>query len=133
MSLDLFKDIVSSILKTNQHQISTDEEEKDYVPFVVNKALSGHIDCIFYVNEMNMNPHLDKRMQYEYLFYSIRKYRRDYQKWLKNKESDNIQLIKEYYGYSTIKAKQALTLLSGDDIKYIKQKMDKGGTSQNTK
>ena len=57
MNLDLFKEVIPSILKTNEHIINSDEDEKDYTPFVVNKALSGHIDCIFYVNEVNKNPH----------------------------------------------------------------------------
>jgi Bacteriophage clamp loader A subunit len=129
MSLDLFKEIIPSILKTNEHLLSNEDEEKDYVPFLVNKSLSQHIDCIFYVNEMNLNCHLDKKMQYDYLYHSIRKYNRGYQKWFKNTESDNIQLIKEFYGYSTDKAKQVLPLLSKDNIAYIKNKLDKGGKS----
>lgn len=133
MSLDLFKEIIPSILKTNDHLINNADEEKDYVPFVVNKALSGHIDCLFYINEMNKNPHLDKQLQYDYLFYSVRKYNRSYQKWVKYKDSDDIELIKEYYGYSSDKAKEVLKLLSKENLKYIKDKMDKGGTSKNTK
>ena len=133
MSLDLFKEVLPSILKTNEYLINSDEEEKEYVPFVVNKALSGHIDCIFYVNEMNKNPHLDKKMQYDYLFYSIRKYNRNFQKWIKYKESDNIELVKEYYGVSSDKAKEVLKLLTEEQINFIKNKMDIGGTSKNTK
>ncbi len=133
MSLDIFKEIIPSILKTNQHVINNDEEEKDYVPFVINKSLSSHIDCVFYVNEMNKNSHLDKKMQYDYLFHSLRKYNRNYQKWVKYKDSDDIELVKEYYGYSSDKAKETLKLLSSDNLKYIKAKMDKGGTSKNTK
>lgn len=133
MSLDLFKEIIPSILKTNDHLINNADEEKDYVPFVVNKALSGHIDCLFYINEMNKKPHLDKQLQYDYLFYSVRKYNRSYQKWVKYKDSDDIELIKEYYGYSSDKAKEVLKLLSKENLKYIKDKMDKGGTSKNTK
>lgn len=133
MNLDLFKEVIPSILKTNEHIINSDEDEKDYTPFVVNKALSGHIDCIFYVNEVNKNPHLDKRLQYDYLFYSIRKYNRNFQKWIKYKDSDDVELIKEYYGYSSDKAKEVLKLLTEEDIKFIKSKMDKGGNSKFTK
>lgn len=133
MSLDLFKEVIPSILKTNEHIINSDDEEKDYIPFVVNKALSGHIDCIFYVNEVNKNPHLDKRLQYDYLFYSIRKYNRNFQKWIKYKDSDDVELIKEYYGYSSDKAKDTLKLLTEENIKFIKNKMDKGGNSKFTK
>lgn len=129
MSLDVFKDIIPSILKTKEYQLNTDDEERDYNPFLVNKALSQHIDCIFYVNEMNINGHLEKKMQYDYYFHSIRKYNRGYQKWFKVTESNDIQLIKEYYGYSTDKAKQVLPLLTEDNIEFIKNKLDKGGKS----
>lgn len=129
MSLDVFKDIIPSILKTKEYQLNTDDEERDYNPFLVNKALSQHIDCIFYVNEMNINGHLEKKMQYDYYFHSIRKYNRGYQKWFKATESNDIQLIKEYYGYSVDKAKQVLPLLTEDNLKFIKNKLDKGGKS----
>lgn len=133
MSLDLFKEVIPSILKTNEHLFNNSAEENDYVPFVVNKALSGHIDCVFYVNEMNKNTHLDKKMQYDYLFHSVRKYNRNFQKWIKNKESDELELVKQYYNFSNDKAKEALKLLSNEQIKYIKTKLDKGGTSKTTK
>ena len=132
--MDLFKEVLPSLLKnSNNHLVNTVDEEKQYVPFVVNKALSQHIDCIFYVNEMNKNHHIDNRMQYDYYFYSLRRYNRQYQKWFKNKNSDDLELVKEYYGYSTIKAKQVLEILSDEEIKYIKKRMDKGGISTKAK
>jgi hypothetical protein len=129
MSLDLFKEIIPSLLKINEHLINNEIEESDYTPFIVNKALAQHIDCIFYVNEMNINCHLDKKMQYDYLFHSLRRYNRGYQKWYKNTESSDLQLIKEYYNYSTDKAKQVLPLFSKEDLIFIKNKLDKGGKS----
>lgn len=127
---DLFKEIVPSILQTKNHCISSEEDEKSYVPFIVNKSISSHIDTLYFVSEMNNNHQLDKRLQYDYLFHSIRGYKRKFQKWSKYTESSEIELIKEYYSYSSQKAKQVLPLLTQKDIEYIREKLDKGGKTK---
>ena len=124
---DLFKEIIPSILQTKDHCISSEEDEKSYTPYIVNKAISSHIDALYFVSEMNYNHHLDKKLQYDYLFHSIRGYKRKFQKWVKYTEPSEIELIKEYYGYSSQKAKQILSLLSQQDIEYMKEKLNKGG------
>ena len=125
--VDLWKEIIPSLLQTKQYCLNSEEEEKTYNPYIVNKAMSAHIDTIYYVAEMNINWHLDKKLQYEYYFHSIRGYKRKFQKWIKVEEQQNIKLIMEYYNYSSTKAKQIINLLSSDDIEYIKNKLDKGG------
>lgn len=101
--------------------------EKDYIPFVVNKALSFHYDCIMHSNQMNMCPNLDKNLQYQYYINSIRSYKRPFQKWIKRETIAEIELIKQYYSCSTEKAKEALSILTADQINIIKKKLDKGG------
>lgn len=121
---DLFKEIIPSILQTKKDCLV---DEKDYVPFVVNKALSFHYDCIMAANEMNAHPNLDRNLQYHYYLNTIRPYKRPFQKWLKREMIDDIEAIKEYYGYSNEKAKDVLPLLSKDHLEVIRQKIDKGG------
>lgn len=121
---DLFKDIIPSILQTKKNVL---EDEKDYNAFVVNKALSFHYDCVLSVNIMNMNHVLDNQLQYHYLINTIRPYRRPFQKWLKAEAVENLNCVKEYYGYSNDKAKAALEVLSDDQIKIIKKELNKGG------
>lgn len=121
---DLFKDIIPSILVTKKNVI---DDEKDYVPFIVNKALSFHYDCIMHVNQMNMHPNLDKTLQYQYYLNSIRSYKRPFQKWLKKETIADLELIKQYYFCSTEKAKEALSILTADQIDIIRKKLDRGG------
>ena len=129
-----FFDFLNSINDNKKDLIREDPlTEKEYVPFMINRGLSYFPDTILYANEMNKNHHIDNRMQYDYYFYSLRRYNRQYQKWFKNKNSDDLELVKEYYGYSTIKAKQVLEILSDEEIKYIKKRMDKGGISTKAK
>jgi hypothetical protein len=123
---DLFKEIIPSIM-TGKTKVITANNEKDYVPFVVNKALSFHYDCIMWVNEMNKNPSLGAAVQYDYLFHSIRKRSRAFKKWLKNTESEEIGVIREYYKYSSERAKEVLPLLSKENIIELKKRLDKGG------
>lgn len=132
-SKDLFKEILPSLLENNNYQIECEEDEKSISPYMINKALGSHIDTILYANEMNRRNFLDKKLQYDYLFHSIRKYKRKYQKWMKYNESKDVQLIKEYYSYSTKQAEQVYPLLSKSDLEYISEKLEKGGRLKNTK
>jgi hypothetical protein len=124
---DLFKQIIPSILQTGKSVIHDDLDYKDYAPFVVNRALSYHLDCVLYAQEMNKCPSLDKDMQYQYLLNSIRPMKRKFQPWQKSKAEENIECVKTYFGYSNQKAKEALRILSDEQIAEIKRKTDKGG------
>ena len=124
---DLFKEIIPSILQTKECVINTTEDLNDYVPYVVNKALSYHIDCILYANEMNMHGSLDRDMQYQYLLNTVKSRKREFKPWMKIVINNDIQCIKDYFGYSDEKAKDVLRMLSGEQIAEIKAKTDKGG------
>ena len=106
---------------------SEDEEwEKKYPSFIVNKCVAPFTDTILLVNEINQLHHLDKKMQFDFLLNSLRP-RKRYTPWLKAKKLENLQYVKEYYGYNNEKAKVALDILSDEQISAIKQKLNKGG------
>lgn len=127
---DLFKDIIPSILQTKKNVV---DNEKDYIPFVVNKALSFHYDCVLIANEMNKVPNTDGILQYHFLLNKVRGYKRSYQKWHKRETIEDLDAIKEYFNYSNDKAKEALTVLSNDQINEIKSKLNKGGLNDKSK
>jgi Bacteriophage clamp loader A subunit len=116
---DLFKEIVPSILQTKKHCL---ENEKDYVPFVVNKTLSYHDDCLFYAAEMNQYPGLPHRLQYDFLFHSIKSRRRPFARWVKPEEkNDDIKAVQAYYNYSETKARESLNILTEDQLVMIRK------------
>jgi hypothetical protein len=118
-------DFVNLVLHTKKPEDELDF--KDYAPFIVNRSLSYHIDCVLYANEMNLWPSTDKDMQYQYLLNSIRPMKRKFAPWQKSKNDENIDCIKTYFGYSNQKAKEALRILTDEQIAEIKRKTDKGG------
>ena len=130
MSSDLFKDILPSLMV---HNTKAEFEEKEYVPYVVNKALSFHIVCVLQANQMNMVPGIDKKMQYDYLHGTIRKYRRPFQKWQKRETLDALETIKEYYNYSNERAKEVMHLFSDEQLAILKSGLDTGGVQRKTK
>ena len=89
---------------------------KSYVPYVINRCLSYFPDTILHSNEMNSKSFLDNKMQYDYYRFSLRK-RKRFSKWLKEEKSNDLQLVKEYFNYSNRQAKEALRILSQDDLK----------------
>jgi len=127
---DLFKEIVPSILQTKVNYLRDDVDLKEYSPFMVNRALSYHMDCVLYANEMNKHHFIDKDMQYQYLLNSIRPVKRKFQPWQKSSTDKDLECIKEYFGYSNQKAKEALLLLSAEQIAEIKIRTDKGGVKK---
>jgi hypothetical protein len=124
---DLFKEIIPSILQTKKSPFQDELDYKDYTPFVVNRALSYHMDCVLYANEMNLHPELEKDLQYQYLLNTIRPMKRKFQPWQKSEVDKNIDCVKTYFGYSNQKAKEALRILNDEQIAEIKRRTDKGG------
>ncbi len=103
--------------------------EKDYIPFLVNRGLSFFQDTILQVNEMNRNHFLDNKLQFDFLINNIRS-RKRWSKWLKPDKIDNLEIVKTYFGFGNEKAKEALEVLSNEDIKEIKSKLAKGGVEK---
>lgn len=118
---NLFKDIIPSILQTKTDVLVDGVSEKAYLPFMVNKTLSYHADCVLYANEMNANYMLDVKMQYDYLRHSIRSKKRSFQKWVKKEEESDLEAIKLYFGYSTRAAREVLSVLSEGQLKFIRE------------
>ena len=100
---------------------------KDYAPYIINRCLSGNLDCIMFVNEMNKYPNLDKDLQYSFYLNTLRKKKR-FSPWLRKDKVTDLQCVKQYYGYSNEKASQALKILSKQQLEFIKQKLEIGGT-----
>jgi hypothetical protein len=105
------------------------ETEKEYPPFVINRCLSYFPDTLFIVNQMNEVPFLDKKMQYDFLLNSIRP-RRRYSPWQKPEKIEDLNVVKTYFGYSNDKAKEALKILTGEQVQYIKDRLYKGGRTK---
>jgi hypothetical protein len=75
---------------------------------------------------MNLNHHLDKKLQYDFFINSINP-RKRFSPWAKKTKVEYLDAIKEYYGYNDDKALQALRILSKNQLEHIKQLVDKGG------
>ena len=122
------KDYLKAINQTKEPLMDSEDEEweKKYPPFIVNKCLSPFPDTIQLVNEMNQLPHLDKKLQFDFLINSLRP-RKRYEPWMKAKKLENLEYVKEFYGYNNAKAKSALDILTDEQISAIKRKLYKGG------
>ena len=123
------KDYLNAINFSKEKLLDTDDIawEKKYPPYIINKCLSMHYDCIAQANEMNGYHFLDKKIQFHFYINSIRKRKRFGGKWLSQTKLKDIEYVKEYYGYSNEKAKQALNILSKEQIEVIKESLNKGG------
>ena len=122
------KDWLNSINFNKSNLVEEDPSViKDYPPYIINRCLSGNLDCIMFVNEMNKYSFLDKDMQYSFYLNTLRKKKR-FSPWLRKDKVTDLQCVKQYYGYSNEKASQALKILTTQQLDFIKQRLDIGGS-----
>ena len=121
-------DFVNQILQGKQQLIVDDLTEKEYVPFLTNRSLSYHKDCILYANEMNQRHLTDSKLQYDFLINTIRSQKRPFAKWAKKSEpSEDIECVKQIFNFSNSKAYEALRILNKEQIQKLKEQTDTGG------
>jgi len=119
---------LNSINHTKEDIMDDDIKEAAYNAFLINRSLSYFQDTVLLANEMNRYHHLDNKLQYHFLINITRK-RKRFSKWIKPDVVSDIEVVKEYYGYNNEKARQALSLLSPQQIELIRKKVDRGGRS----
>ena len=122
------KDYLKAVNQTKEPLMDGEDEEweRKYPPFIVNKCVGAFPDTIMLVNEINQLPNVDKKLQFDFLINSLRP-RKRFTPWLKANKLENLEYVKEFYGYSNAKAKSALTILTSEQIKQIKTSLNKGG------
>lgn len=120
-------DFVKDILQDKKDLIVDELTEKEYNPFLINRSLSYHNDCVMFANEMNRRHFLDKKMQNDFLLNTVRSKKRPFAKWVKSEKSEDLECIKQVYGFSDSKAREALRLLNKQEIQQLKEKADIGG------
>ncbi len=123
-------DYVNAILENKKDLIVDEITEKSYDAFIVNRALSLHKDCIFYANEMNRYYILDKKLQNDFLLNIVRSQKRPFAKWVKAEKSEDLECIKQVFGFSNTKAREAIRLLSKEQIQKLKEQTDIGGSGK---
>ena len=121
------KDWLNSINFTKENLLEDSSTVSEYPPYIINRCLSGHLDCVLFANEMNKYSFLDKDMQYTFYLNTLRKKKR-FSPWLRKEQVTDLQCVKQYYGYSNEKASQALKILSQQQLDYIKQRLETGGS-----
>ena len=121
------KDWLNSINFTKDNLLHEDSTAiSEYPPYIINRCLSGHLDSVLFANEMNKYHFLDKDMQYSFYLNSLRKKKR-FSPWLRKDKVQDLECVKQYYGYSNEKASQALKILTQEQLTFIKQRLDTGG------
>lgn len=113
-------------LNSINSKTNTDLDTSQYTAFMVNRGLSYFKDTVYWANEMNMHPELDKDQQYEFLLGAVRKGKR-FSKWAKAEDDANTQLVMEFYKVNRRRAAEILSLLNNEQLGIITDKLSKGG------
>ena len=119
---------LNSINLNKKSVLDTDDPgwEKNYPPYIINKCMSHHLDTVLYANEMNMKHDIPSRLQYDFYIHIVRP-RKRFSPWGKQDKVKDLDVVKQYYGYSNEKALQVLKILSNEQINFIKQRLEIGG------
>ena len=126
------KDYLNAINHSKVNLMETGDEvwQKKYPAYIINRCLSMFWDTLPEANEMNGYHFLDKKIQFHFYINSIRKKKRFGGKWLSQAKLKNLEYVKEYYGYSNEKAKDALNILTEEQVELIKNTLSKGGRTR---
>lgn len=120
-------DFINAINDTKKNLFEDPQASKDYSSFLINRGLSYFPDTILFANEMNLHSDIPEEWQFFFFLNSIPKKKR-FSKWSKkDAETESFRLVKEYFRYSDEKAKEALSILSEEQLTMIKEKLNKGG------
>lgn len=120
-------DFINAINLTKKNLFEDPLATKDYLPFIINRGLSYFPDTVLYANEMNRNAGIPVDWQFFFFLNTIPKKKR-FSKWHKKEaETESLLLVKEYFGYSSEKAMDALSILTDEQLNMIKEKLYKGG------
>ena len=122
-------DYLNSINMTKKNLMIDEQSEKDYVPFIVNRGLGYFQDTVLLANEMNVNCHIDSKLQYDFLKGTISK-RKRFSKWLKAEDDEKVDIIRKYFGYNHTVAKSVSHLFNVEQLNTLKKRLDKGGHSK---
>ena len=123
------KEYLKSINESKEDLMNTNDEAwaKKYPAYIVNRCLSMFWDTLLQANEMNVYHFLDNKVQFQFLINSVRKKKRFGGRWLKQSKLKDLEYVKEYFGYSNEKAREALNILTEKQIEDIKETLNKGG------
>ena len=86
---------LTAINDTKKDVMVDDIAEKGYNAFMVNRGLSYFNDTVLFANEMNLNAHLDNRLQFDFLINIVRR-RKRFSKWMKPETASDVEVVKEY-------------------------------------
>lgn len=103
-------------ISEDKNYLFDEHTAKEYTPFTINRAFSIHVDTLHHASVMNQCYNLDKKMQHDYLFYSLpKKVRR--KKWLKKSDEEKreakvLEDVANTVGFNQIKARSFWKVLS---------------------
>ena len=119
---------LNSINLNKKSVLDTDDPgwEKNYPPYIINKCMSHHLDTVLYANEMNMKHDIPSRLQYDFYIHIVRP-RKRFSPWGKQDKVKDLDVVKQYYGYSNEKAKQVLNILTREQLSFIRDRLEIGG------
>ena len=123
--MDLFN-VINAVLDNKRSFFEDPEAERQYTPFMVNRALSYHQDTLYLANEMNKLYQLDKKPQIDFYLNTVRAKKRSFVKWAKPIKEGDLQAVKMYFGYSDRRAAEALSILTDEQITSIKEETNTG-------
>ena len=119
-------DIIKTIY-TKKNPYTHDEIKKTYNSYLINEHFSLFPDTMFLSNEMNKMYKLPKNLQFLFLLNIVSKRNARFIKMNKPSKNltDDIEVVKEYYGYSNAKAKEVLPLLNKEQLEQIRVKVSR--------
>lgn len=119
-------DVVNQVSTSTQNNWG-EVDKKNYIPFLINRALSYHHDTIMLANEVNMRHQMPLQWQYDFYRLAIAPKKKRFAKWSKPSEDELVELISSTYQVNRQKAISIRSLLNSNDINNLRTITERGG------
>lgn len=125
------KDVLNSLYRTKEDLAIEIDGMRELVEapsmWVICRMVSFFPDNVLEVNEINILPGIDETMQYDFLRLRLDKRTKTFHPWLKPDKPEDLDIVKRYFEYSDAKAREALTLLTEEQLQQIRDSFFEGG------
>ena len=120
--MNLF-DVVNHLNTSKQD--NWEEHQSVYNSFMIDRALSQHLDTVLFASEITQRS-IPPKMAYDFYRIAIQPKRKRFGKWSKT-ETDDVQFIMDAYKVNRHRAQEISKLINKSDRKTIDDIMSTGG------
>lgn len=123
--------ILSNLNTKKDGPLAPEYIEAHYIPRVVDVVMARTLDGLLVADEINRMGRLTKQDHYLYYYYRLPKSKYRFGSKVTVPSIPKYEdMVMDFFGYSRFKARQAMAILTEDELKEIELNLNEGGVEK---